>query len=426
MDGGAFAEHIELVGYHDLDGRPGFKLALHESGGRYYLYVAALWDSGWSILDVTDPQRPQLVRWLAGPANTWTIQVQVADGLMVTSLEHIPGGWGGDADPPPEEGLLIWDLSDPADPQRIGHWRSGLSGTHRNFYGGGRYIHATTTQPGFDGHIYGVVDIEDPTAPRLVGRWWMPGQHVAAGETYGPVDEARGTKGAPYESAPGARLPALSLHGGPYPAGERIYAPWMRGGLVILDGSDPADPRLVSRLAVHPPLGSTIALHTAVPLLDRGIVVINSEALNERCAEPLNFAGIVDVSDEQDPILISLFPLPEVPAGYPHAGFCEKGGRFGPHNQHQPQGQPQLRPVGDFIYLTYFNAGLQVYDISDPRRPRIAGYYIPEDPPQRRGALPTELVTQVEDVLVDDRGFAYITEKNSGVRILRFAGEGSA
>src|SRR5262249_30506184 len=115
-------------------------------------------------------------------------------------------------------------------------------------------------------------------------------------------------------------------------------------------------------------------------------------------------------------------PNPDVPDGYPTPSFCSKGGRFGPHNQHQPQGHPSLEPIGDVLYLTFFNAGLQVFDISDPYTPRIAGYYIPDDPETRRGPLPTELVTQVEDVIVDRRGYAYITEKNSGVTILRFDG----
>ena len=415
-----YSENVELVGYHDLEGRPGFKLAFHRANERCYLYTASLWHSGWSILDVTEPGEPRFVRWIDGPPNTWTIQLQVADGLMITSLEHIPPGWGGGENPPPEEGFLIWDLADPEDPKRLGHWKGGAQGTHRNFYGGGRYVHAATTLPGFEGHVYGVVDIDDPTDPRLVGRWWLPGQHVAGGEQYPAFDEAKLTSGAAFGAKSGTPLHALSLHGAPYPDGDRVYAPWMRGGLIIFDGSDPEAPKPISTFSAYPPLGSSIALHTAVPLRDRNLVVINSESLYERCAEPLNFAAIVDIADETDPLLTSIFPLPDVPEGAPYPDFCEKGGRFGPHNQHQPQGQPHLQPVGDYIYLTYFNAGLQIFDISNPRTPRIAGYYIPEDPEERIGPLPTDLVTQVEDVLVDDRGYAYISEKNSGIRVLRF------
>ncbi len=61
---------IQPLAYHDLEDRPGFKLALHVVGGRWYLYVGHLWHSGWSIVDVTDPEAPKLVRFLAGPPNT--------------------------------------------------------------------------------------------------------------------------------------------------------------------------------------------------------------------------------------------------------------------------------------------------------------------------------------------------------------------
>src|ERR1700754_1313762 len=130
----AFTDNVEFVGYDDLEGRSGFKLALHEANGRFYLYVAGLWHSGWSIVDVTNPREPRFVRWIPGPENTWTIQIQVADGKMVTSLEHCPPAWGGKPEPAPQEGILIWDLEDPEDPQLLGHWRGGAKGTHRNFY----------------------------------------------------------------------------------------------------------------------------------------------------------------------------------------------------------------------------------------------------------------------------------------------------
>jgi hypothetical protein len=418
-----FARNVEYVGYDDLDGRSGFKLALHEANDRFYLYVAALWHSGWSIVDVTEPTEPRFVRWIPGPPNTWTIQVQVADGKMITALEHIPAGWGGDPDPPPQEGFLIWDLADPEDPKQIGHWHSGAAGTHRNYYDGGRYVHATTTLPGFDGHVYGIVDIDDPEDPQLIGRWWWPGQNKGDGEEFTQRDADKRTKNRPYVLASGVAHPAVSLHGGSYPDGNRVYAPWMRAGLVILDIEDLTQPQFLGSLDISPPLGSSIAMHSAIPLPGRDLVVVNSEALNERCQEPLNYAGIVDVSDPSDPVLISLFPVPEPPEGYPHATFCDAGGRFGPHNQHQPQNQPVLQEVGNLIYLTYFNAGLQVYDISHPQAPRIVGHYIPADPVERRGVLPTDLVTQVEDVLVDRRGYVYFSEKNSGVTIVRYTGD---
>ncbi len=48
----------------------------------------------------------------------------------------------------------------------------------------------------------------------------------------------------------------------------------------------------------------------------------------------------------------------------------------------------------------------------------IAGCYIPDDPVRRLGQLPKDLVHQAEDVIVDARGFIYMTEKNSGLYIM--------
>jgi hypothetical protein len=71
-------------------------------------------------------------------------------------------------------------------------------------------------------------------------------------------------------------------------------------------------------------------------------------------------------------------------------------------------------------FLTYFNAGLRVFDISDEKLVKEIAYFVPPDPVERRGVLPkTKLVGQSEDVLVDARGFIYVTDKNHGIYVLR-------
>jgi hypothetical protein len=64
-----------------------------------------------------------------------------------------------------------------------------------------------------------------------------------------------------------------------------------------------------------------------------------------------------------------------------------------------------------------FNAGLQIYDISDPYDPHITGYFIPDDPKERRGPMPSKLVHQAEDVIVDRRGVIYMSEANNGIYV---------
>jgi hypothetical protein len=394
-----WARNADLVGYHDLNGKPAFKLAMQEIDGRWYLYVAHLWHRGWSVLDVTDPTAPEYVRFIPGPENTWTIQIQVADGKMITALERIASGWGGDEGKKFSEGFLIWDVSDPKNPRELGHYHTGSTGTHRNFYDGGSLVHVAGGAPGFDGKIYHIVDISDPAKPKQISRFALEEQKTGAA--------AFGKSGAKF-----------SLHGPAHVEGNRAYLSYGDGGGIILDVSRIEAPRMVSRLAFTG-MCSRQGIHTYLPLARRKLALINDEAIAENGEENLNLAGIVDISDETKPHLISLFPQPLPPPESGLKNFFDKGGRFGPHNQHHPNHQQCLEDRDDLAYLTYFNAGLRVYDIREARSPREIAYFIPPDPAERIGPRPSKLVAQVEDVLVDRRGCIYISEKNQGIFILR-------
>ena len=170
------SHNVDHVGYHDLQGRPAFKLAMQEVGGRWYLYMGHLWHRGWTVLDVTDPTHPQHVIFLPGPENTWTIQVQVADGKMITALERIAPGWGGKEGEVFSEGFLIWDVSEPKKPRQLGHFRTHSTGTHWNFYDGGNLVHVAGAAPGYDLKIYRIVDISTSENPKDVSQFWLPGQ----------------------------------------------------------------------------------------------------------------------------------------------------------------------------------------------------------------------------------------------------------
>jgi hypothetical protein len=122
--------------------------------------------------------------------------------------------------------------------------------------------------------------------------------------------------------------------------------------------------------------------------------------------------------------MISVFPVPAPPQGAAFSSFCDKGGRFGPHNTNLEYHLPDVEKQGDLIYLTYFNAGLRIFDIREPRLPKEVGWFIPPAPTKRIGPLPAKLTNQTEDVLVDTRGNIYITDKQWGLFILRYTGAG--
>lgn len=396
------ANGLEPVSYTDVAGSPVFKLALQVADGRWILWATHFWEPRLSAIDVTDPRRPELVATIDAPDGTATWQVQVAAGLLVQGMEHRPAAWGGDPERPGDEGVRVFDVRDPRRPLLLSHWRTGDHGVHRNHWTGGRYAHLAAHQPGFDGNIYVILDLADPRRPEVAGRWFVPEQFTAAG------------------TAPAQRI---SMHGPAYVEGDRAYLPYGAAGLVILDISDVGSPRQVSRLEFGPAFSSMIALHTAIPRPGRGLVLVNTEAIAERGQEPYNFAGIVDVSDETAPRLVSLLPTPAPPPDADYPNFTTRGGRFGPHNQHHPQnGDPHLFDSDELMFLTWFNGGLRAYDISDRYLPREVAWFLPDDPAERRGLLPKDLVTQSEDVLVDARGYLYLSDKNHGLHILTMPG----
>jgi hypothetical protein len=326
--------------------------------------------------------------------------MELSGQTMITALEQPFPNFGGDPRQPFDEGVLIWDISDPVNPRRLGQFRTGGTGTHRNFYAGGRYMHLAAGMPGYQANVYVIADISDPANPREVGRWWVPGQHTAGGEYPAKLE--------------------ISLHGPAYVVGDLAYLPYGSAGMIVLDISDVSRPRQVGQLSFSPPFHDCFGVHSVLPLPEQGIAYVNSEDVSYGTG-PMAHASIVDIRDPAKPFLLSILPRPVPPSGAGYRDFSEKGGWQGPHNLNQLQHNPDVERQGDLLYLSYFNAGLRIFDVSHPRLPQEVGYFIPPDPTQRYGPMPEgRLVVQTEDVLVDRRGFIYITDKNQGVWVLKY------
>ena len=407
------ASNMKTIGYSDLDGRGGaFKMAIRQAKGRWYLYMGHEWHRGWSIIDVTDAANPKFVKFVEGPDNTNTIQMEFHDNLMITALQKKQPNWGGDPNRHNEEGALLWDISDPVNWKLLSHWKTGSTGVHRIGYPGGKYANLSAAAPGFSGRVLLFLDVSDPANPKEAGRWWMPGQKD--GEQPKVSDSFHG--------------PAIISEDG-----KTAYVGY-GGSVVILNIEEISKPKLVGRLQISPPFGG-IPAHDVLPIPGKNLLFVHGEATGggdepsdkPACERAITTAAMIDIKDPAKPYLISVFPRPEPPKGAPYADFCDKGGRFGPHNTSLEYHLPDVQKQGDLVYLTYFNAGLRVYDIKNPRAPKEVGWFIPPAPVKRHGPLPYDkLVSQTEDVLVDTRGNIYITDKNWGIFVLRYTGPGAA
>ncbi|MBK5266291.1 MAG: hypothetical protein JJE47_02570 [Acidimicrobiia bacterium] len=364
---------FKLIGHSNLGGN-GDGMQIARNGDA--LYVAHFGPSrqGTSILDISDLTSPRLVDQWPAPDGGHTHKAVAADGLLLTNHEAFRGG------PPARVGMAVYDTTDPLAPTEVGFWDSTGMGVHRISYTGGRYAYVSSRPTGFVERIWNIIDVSDPTNPVETGRWWWPG--MADGETPDwPADEERSVHHA-------------LVHG------NRAYAGFWNSGMVILDISDMTSPQTISHLNWE--IGGHT--HTCLPLPDRNLLVVTDEAVTNGCEDDPHMVRIVDISDETNPKVVAICPVPE-------GDFCDRGLRFGAHCLHE--NQPGSYQSQTLVFATYFNGGLRVYDIENAAEPVEIGHYLPDTPDDQPAV-------QINDVWVDADHTVFITDRvNGGLYILR-------
>lgn len=360
--------NIRRIGWSDLGGSgDGMHIQVRDG----WAFVGHMGEAGTSILDVRDPSDPRFVTRIPAAPNTHAHKTQLQGDLLLTNRELIPR-----RSPPHEAGLAIEDVSDPRRPRRVGWWPSGGKGVHRMTWWEGSIAWVTAGDDRITDQFLVALDLSDPTRPRELGRWWYPGQ--ADGESRDWDDSWR------------VRLHHAIVRDG------LAYCGWWDKGLVVLDVRDPARPTYLGGLDLgHDRARAT---HTFCPLPGRDIAVTTDERIADGCVGVAPRARLVSIADPAHPVLLAELPEPE-------GDFCTRGGRFGPHNVHEPK--PGSRIDGTTVYLTYFNAGLRVYDVSDASRPVEIAWYVPDAPPGQVSA-------QLNDVLVTEDGLIWTTDRLTG------------
>ncbi|RGP38087.1 hypothetical protein D1012_04410 [Pseudotabrizicola alkalilacus] len=409
-----YARNMRLIGHCDQGGRSDGTQIMVADG---FAYVAHIFSQGFSVLDVRDPTRPKTIRHIAAPANTWTLHLQQADGLLLVvhaqdqfrraDIRHEADYYKADTRDTGKStatgqrdysaGMAVYDLSDPADPRQIGFMAVNGIGLHRIWYVGGRWAYASAQLEGFSDFILITIDMADPTRPEIVGRFWLPGMNIAAGEVPDwPLERGR-----------------YSLHH-PIVHDDIAYCGWRDGCLVIVDLADKSAPKLLAHRNWAPPFGG--GTHNCLPLPDRDLLVVVDEAVLDNGEDGDKPIWLFDIRDKTNPVSISTLPKPS------DRDYLAVGGHFGPHNIHE--NRPGSFVSSSLIFSTWQNGGLRIHDISDAYAPREVGAFVPHAPARHVDPRPDRpLVINTTDVFVDKAGLIYFTDfSGGGLHIAEFTG----
>ena len=107
----------------------------------------------------------------------------------------------------------------------------------------------------------------------------------------------------------------------------------------------------------------------------KNILIGVPETVEPDCREPYKVVQIIDANDPRNLRIVGWLPRPKPPKEAPYADFCQARGRFGWHNTNAWVQPGAARP--EIIAMTAFNAGVRLYDLSDPTQPKELAYFVP-------------------------------------------------
>jgi hypothetical protein len=432
LKGTALARNVRRLGHLDLAGAGQVTIA----GSHAYVgHLPNERQLGTSIVDISDPRHPRVVATVTlDDPESHSHKVRVAGDMMVVNHERNMSRIGRRAEQLPavrkalaetlkrepsskeiaaklsvseddlraleafeqrgyhNGGFKIYDVGNPAQPKLICYQKTGGIGVHR-FDLDARYAYISSEMAGYVGNILVIYDLADPTKPQEISRWWMPGQHIAGGET-------------PTWSGRRHRLHhALRF-------GNEMWVSCWHAGFWVVDVSDLARPKSAGSYNYHPLFPEPT--HTVLPLAERAdgrriAIAIDEEDQAQNPAEEEARRGRAHAClltfDVSDPAAIK--PLGQFQVSELDSPFSRTpGARFGAH-------QFCERVSGTLIHAVWFGGGLRIIDVADPLSPREVGHFIPE-PAAGRSA------PQSNDVALDEHGLIYIVDRHVGFDVLEF------
>lgn len=216
-------------------------------------------------------------------------------------------------------------------------------------------------------------DMADPSNPKLLDVLTVPGQ-ILGDPKHEAVFKANPRAGN-RASWMGARM-SLSIPKPVEQGGKYGYAAMGGMGLYVVDISKSDDMKVVGHLEFPVSVAGTEGDNIDVSQVEKtGLVYFSGYPLSENCYEATKEIYAVDVSNPQQPTLKHVLPRPTPPADAAFTDYCQRKGSFGPKRTGYYT-QPGVSRDGILPYA-FYNAGLQVFDVSNPNKPTIGAYFVP-------------------------------------------------
>jgi hypothetical protein len=379
------------------------------------------------IADVRDPEHMKPLSFIPCNPGARCTYLRVNRAKKILIFDH-----DTDKDNPvrPPKGELaktgwsFYDVSDPGKPRELSFVPAVPGGKTHGFDIDDHFVYGCGVfSPNMSREGLQIIDYSDPAAAKQVATWHVTG--MMKGEDYAPMDRY----------GPDGKPQIIQCHE-IVAYNDRVYLAWRDAGVKILDVKDRTKPTLIATYDYVPPFhgGFLGATHTAAPVVtepgkDPNLLVVTDEIFD--C--PNGFGRILDISDLGNPDviagrrpvnlqLLSTFRAPHVQDAMTPAGdafYCARpGGPFGQlsNTTHLPwfdQRSPSL------LYVTWYDEGVRVLDISNPFGPRFIGYYL-----SPRYAGPGKEDRETREIFQDpDTHLLYATDGNGGgLTVLRYTG----
>jgi hypothetical protein len=319
---------------------------------RHYAYLSSRKGAGNDcpaqgvrVYDLERPSRPRHISSFARIPGTWTEKTIVRrvrtpgfDGVLAAvSVQACGDGFGG---------FAVFDVTRPGHPKELARVRTEPRGSHEIWLAsvrGHAWVYTAEaaaefalTRESFGFHIY---DVTRPREPKEVGGW-------SACRDLGDC--------TPLIAPPGAGDHRHLVHSViTNAAATRAYLSYWRLGTVILDISNPAQPRYLGRTAT----GQGNA-HSAWLLPGEKVLLETHEIRHGR---PV----VWNVADPRHPVRLATVRLPARlrPGGDDSWTFAD--------SVHDP------KSAGRYAYFSWYGQGVALFDLKRPRHPRFVARFRP-------------------------------------------------